>query len=120
MLLPSRSIVSRSVTSKTGSKEHCILIFCRDSWGSPYKEKQTALSVVLIISFSVECDSNQWLNHADCYIANHYNKLGIFFFIFVNWNIYLLIICKKRGDYHQSRLFNMLTARVTDKNFHGK
>ena len=54
------------------------------------------------------------------HVANHYNKLGIFFLIFVNWNIYLLIICKKRGDYHQSRLLNMPTARVTDKNFHKK
>ena len=36
------------------------------------------------------------VNHADCYIANHYNKLGIFFFIFVNWNIYIYLLFVKK------------------------
>ena len=35
------------------------------------------------------------VHHADCYIANHYNKLGIFFFIFVNWIYVYLLFLKK-------------------------
>ena len=85
MLLPSRSIVSPSVTSKTGCKEHCMLFFAEILEDLLTKRSiTTALSVVFIILFSNGYDSNQRLNHADCYIANHYNKLGNFFFIFVN------------------------------------
>ena len=81
MLLPSRSIVSPSVTSKTGCKEHCMLFFAEILEDLLTKRSiTTALSVVFIILFSNEYDSN----------------------------------CK------QSRLLNMLTAKVTNKNFHKK
>ena len=77
MLPPSRSIVSPSVTSKTGCKEHCMLFFAEILEDLLKKRSiTTALSVVFIILFSNEYDSN----------------------------------CKQV----------MLTARVTDKNFHEK
>ena len=77
MLPPSRSIVSPSVTSKTGCKEHCMLFFTEILKDLLTKRSiTTALSVVFIILFSNEYDSN----------------------------------CKQV----------MLTARVTDKNFHEK
>ena len=77
MLPPSRSIVSPSVTSKTGCKEHCMLFFAEILEDLLMKRSiTTALSVVFIILFSNEYDSN----------------------------------CKQV----------MLTARVTDKNFHEK
>ena len=78
MLLPSRSIVSPSVTSKTGCKEHCMLFFFAEILEDLLTKRSitTALSVVFIILFSNEYDSN----------------------------------CKQV----------MLTARVTDKNFHEK
>jgi len=59
MLLPSRSIASPSVTSKTGCKEHCMLFFAEILEDLLKKRSITTALSVFIILFSNEYDSNQ-------------------------------------------------------------